>query len=55
MLMPPERNQTQGMRIDIYFIGILILKMLGKMRIDENDDKCTSDQLKIQNLEVFYK
>mmetsp|Transcript_4105 Transcript_4105/g.3865 ORF Transcript_4105/g.3865 Transcript_4105/m.3865 type:complete len:100 (-) Transcript_4105:7-306(-) len=33
----PKMSFVEGLRVDVYFLGIVILKILGKMRIEEGD------------------
>ena len=46
---------VEGLRVDIYFRGIIILKMLGKMRVDEGDYLNMTSLLKINDISVFYR
>lgn len=46
---------VEGLRVDIYFLGIIILKMLGKMRVDEGDYLNMTSLLKINDISVFYR
>ena len=46
---------VEGIRVDIYFLGIIILKMMGKMRIEEGDNSNMTSLLQIADISVFYK
>lgn len=46
---------VEGLRVDIYFLGIIILKMLGKMRVDEGDHLNMTSLLKINDISLFYR
>jgi len=46
---------VEGIRVDIYFLGIIILKMLGKMRIEEGDKLNMTSLLQIPDISVFYR
>lgn len=46
---------VEGIRVDIYFLGIIILKMLGKMRLEEGDNLNMTSLLQIQDISVFYR
>lgn len=45
---------VEGLRVDIYFLGIMIIKMLGKMRIEEGDNQPMSSLLKINDISTYY-
>lgn len=46
---------VEGIRVDIYFLGIIILKMLGKMRVEEGDNSNMTSLLQIQDISIFYQ
>lgn len=47
-------NFVEGLRVDIYFLGIIILKMLGKMRVEEGDNSNMTSLLQIHDISMFY-
>lgn len=51
----PKMSFVEGIRVDIYFLGIIILKLLGKMRVEEGDDQNMTYLLQIPDISVFYK
>lgn len=51
----PKMTFVEGLRVDIYFLGILILKMLGKMRVEEGDNSPMSELLKIKDISSYYE
>lgn len=46
---------VEGLRVDIYFLGIIILKILGKMRIEEGEKLNMTALLQITDISVFYQ
>lgn len=51
----PKMSFVEGLRVDIYFLGIIILKMLGKMRVEEGDNLNMTSLLQIADISVYYK
>jgi len=46
---------VEGLRVDIYFLGIIILKMLGKMRVEEGDNHNMTYLLQISDISMYYE
>jgi hypothetical protein len=51
----PKMSFVEGIRVDIYFLGIIILKLLGKMRVEEGDDQNMTYLLKIPDISLYYR